>query len=117
MNETQAISLFRKMHPEALMIKLHGNRFQANLPDILLLRDGKVSFLEFKVIDAAHLAWSKLRLGQHTMMLQMQKYGADVWYVVWSKKGKIFTWVRPEHVKEGESLDLLASYLDSARPF
>jgi hypothetical protein len=109
-NETQAIALFRRQYSGGFWQKLHGGRYQSNLPDILWIKDGITRFLEFKIVDGDVLPWAKCRLGQHLTMRKMLSEGATVGYVVYSCRQKGFFWVSPLRVVEGESTILLTPY-------
>jgi hypothetical protein len=106
MNETAAAVLFRRRHPEGFWKKLHGGKFQRDLPDILWGYRGGVQFLEFKIIDKDILPWSKCRLGQHLTMIQMMKEGMDVKYICYSKEYRSFFIIPPDQVYEGGSTKL-----------
>ena len=89
-----------------MVLKLHGGRFQSDLPDVIVIKaDGGVSFIEFKIVDHLVLPWAKCRLGQHLMMLGMEKHHADVWYWVWSREAEAFYAIPPNFICEGETFD------------
>ena len=106
MNETQAYRLFVKQFEPSFSAKLHGNKFQSGLPDLIFAKDGKHAFMEFKIVTGDSLPWSKCRLGQHLTMMQMLKAGMPVWYIVYSLKTEAFYAISPEEVSEGARCDL-----------
>jgi hypothetical protein len=106
MNETDAYRKFSKEH-KGWFKKLHGNKFQAGLPDVIWLCKGsEPKFLEFKICDRPKVPWSKFRLNQHLTMLQMVAESADVFYVIYVKSEGRFLFVRPEEVIEEKGVDL-----------
>lgn len=105
MNETQAYRKFQTSHA-GWFRKLHGNRYQSGLPDIIWIDRGVVRFLEFKVSDGPKVPWKKFRLNQHLTMLQMAKHGANVKYVIYIKETGTFHMVDPQQVTEEKGVDL-----------
>lgn len=106
MTETQVISKWRKEHPNHVVLKIHGGRFQSSLPDIIDIDPtGKVKFLEVKSVTGKTLPWSKMDLAQLLMLRKLGKQGAFARYLVWSDKlGYVV--LDPELVVEGTSTDL-----------
>lgn len=107
MNETQAIAVWRKKYPADVILKLHGGRFQASLPDLIhITSTGQVNFLEVKSVSGLTLPWSKCRLDQHLMLRKIRKTGASALYLVWSNASERFYLVDPMGMAEGESTHL-----------
>ena len=94
------------MYPDEMVIKFHGGRFQSDLPDTMVVgRGGEIRLIEFKIVDGMTLPWAKCRLGQHLMMLGLEKRHVDVWYWVWSREASAFYAIPPNFICEGETFD------------
>lgn len=112
MTETQVIAKFRKtVGKDGVVYKLHGNQFQASLPDVLWIHHDITTCLEFKVVDGTTLPWSKCRLDQHLRLLEIRKHTRYAYYAVYSKKTDTLVFLNPEFVKEGFSCDLSSGYV------
>ena len=78
----------------AIVVKLHGNMFQRDLPDCMVLHAGKVIFFETKA-DAAtatemlsSVLWAKLRPAQLYTAKKWKAKRVLVWVVAGSAKEK-----------------------------
>lgn len=110
LSESGAIALFKKKYNrDHFWRKLHGNQFQEGLPDILWVVSGQVWFLEFKTADNKKLPWKKMRLAQHLTMIQMQKSGAHVFYMVYCNEDGVFYQINPSNIVEAKTYELKES--------
>lgn len=105
MNETDAYTRFKKSRP-GWFKKLHGNRYQSGLPDIIWIHEGVTRFLEFKISDGLVVPWRKFRLNQHLTMREMSSHGAKVFYVIFVRENEKFYAVNPTAVVEEKGIDL-----------
>jgi hypothetical protein len=106
MNETEAYRKFKAGKP-GFWKKLHGNKYQSGMPDIIWIYNGYTDWMEFKIVDGTTLPWSKMRLQQHLTMMSMFNAGANVYYVVWSREKECFYRIQPDWVVEETTTNLL----------